>query len=94
MSQSTTAMVDGHDLIFPCPHCGLMIVVACKDLRCRIFRHGTYRQDSEDAPQQLDPHASQQACRQAAGSVYGCTGPFRLVKGADGTWRAEVCGYI
>jgi hypothetical protein len=82
------AVVDGADLIFPCPHCGLMIVVARRDLRCRIFRHGVGRDQAA-----LPPHSSREVCERLAGDMYGCTGPFRLVE-RGGRWYPEVCDYI
>ena len=81
-------------LIVNCPHCGDPIYINRRDFRCHIFRHGVYRNNLR----QIDPHLNKEGCLELVrkGLIYGCAGPFRLVKNVDGdvNYRAEVCGYI
>ena len=83
------ATEDGDTLIFPCPHCGLYILVPKQELRCKIFRHGAHKRDQEPLP----PHSSQEDCERLAGDMYGCSKPFRIVV-RDGAHYPERCGYL
>jgi len=75
-----------------CPHCGGGVVVAIRELNCRIFRHGictnTFRQ--------MNPHASQQECLRLieTNAVIGCAKPFRIDGDSISTYVAVACEYI
>ena len=72
---------------FPCPHCGLLVMVLDSEIACSIFRHGVYKASGAQVP----PHAPKEMCDSlsAQGLVYGCCGPFRY----DGR-SVEICDYI
>ena len=70
-----------------CPHCGGMVVVAAKDINCKIFRHGVIKATG----QPMDPHTPKKECARLIreGLIYGCAGPFKF----DGV-TTQVCDYI
>ena len=67
------AIEDNEFIIFKCPHeeCQQYIMVAKKELNCKIFRHGVRKQNFE----QMNPHAPKNECDTLvrSNSVYGCT---------------------
>lgn len=80
--------------IVSCPHCGGQIEIV--EINCAIFRHAYFKKNMEQIP----PHAPKEECDElvAQGKIFGCGGPFRLVKadlnGNNGSWHAEACDYI
>ena len=79
-------------IIINCPHCQTPIYINHQDFRCHIFRHGVYRSNLK----QIDPHMKRQNCLDIVnkGIIYGCAGPFKLLKTEDNNYRAEICDYI
>lgn len=73
-----------------CPHCKDYIFILLKELNCRIFRHGVYKNNF----QQIDPHMKKEECDQLKEKnlIYGCGKPFKI--NFDGFWYAEICDYI
>ena len=71
-----------------CPHCGGLIVVAARDMNCRIFRHAVFKATLEP----ISPHAPRAVCESlvAAGTVLGCGKPFRITPANV----AVACDYI
>lgn len=86
------AIEDNEFIIFKCPHeeCQQYIMVAKKELNCKIFRHGVRKQNFE----QINPHAPKNECDTLirSNSVYGCGCPFEIVKIA-GKYYPKVCEY-
>ena len=78
-------------LIFECPHCGQLIVVAENELRCKIFRCGVHVKTG--AP--INPHLSEPECTslRETGQAFGCCRPFLYVDNVDKPY-VEECGYI
>lgn len=68
--------VDGHVLIFKCPHCYDFIMVRTTEVNCTIFRHAVFK--GTDQP--VSPHLPEEQCELLVenDSVYGCCKPFRL----------------
>ena len=74
--------------IVECPHCNMGIVVDA--LNCGVFRCGVWK----DTGLQINPHMSEDECRDAIGNVWGCSKPFRIYTDASGVSRTTTCGYI
>jgi hypothetical protein len=95
---------EGGTYMLSCPHCGGGVTVQAEQLNCRIFRHAVLISTGEP----VGAHESKEACERlvAAGLVYGCGRPFRVVEeypadaagggggGGSVALFAEVCGYI
>lgn len=85
---------DASQLVFECPHCDMLILVAVGHVNCKIFRHGILKQSGR----QVNPHLSQVECERMVQNdqVYGCCKPFQLVNCCNlkSGWKAQVCGYI
>lgn len=77
--------------IFACPHCDNMIQVQTKDINCRIFRHGVFKQSQQALP----PHASKEMCDKAVASLclLGCGKPFEMVQTGETSWVVNQCEY-
>ena len=45
-------------IIIKCPHCDSLIYIKKKELNCKIFRHGVYKQSLK----QIDPHMKKIEC--------------------------------
>ncbi len=75
-------------LIIQCPHCHATILIARRDLNCRIFRHGVYKSTGQGIP----PHAPRDECERLVtqGLIYGCGKPFQI----DEKECPVVCDYI
>lgn len=78
------------DLIVQCPHCQDWIAIS--EIRCQIFRHGSYKANGEQIP----PHTPKVECdRLAEGAlINGCGKPFRIVKNENNKNIAVICEYI
>ena len=85
------AIEDGLFLIVQCPHCLQYLIVAKKEVNCKIFRHAVFKTNFK----QIDPHSKKEICDTLAQkqAVYGCSKAFRLVAKADGFYP-EKCDYI
>ena len=70
-------------MLFECPHCGIRIEIV--EINCGIFRCGILK----DTGQQIDPHLSKVECEALAGSIWGCSRPFKYEDGS-----VSVCEYI
>jgi len=70
------------DIYGTCAHCGGSIVVARSEVACKIFRHAVYKADGQPIP----PHSTKNECDRlvAAGLIWGCGGPLRLIDGLGG----------
>ena len=78
-------------IIIECPHCKEHIVVNLKELNCKIFRHGIYKNNGK----QIDPHASKEICDELIKNdvIYGCGKPFQIIEIND-TFEIKKCDYI
>lgn len=78
------------DIVVRCPHC--LDSVLIEKLNCRIFRHGTLKNNGE----QINPHETKDVCDYfvANNMIYGCGKPFKIEQKQDGEFVAIVCGYI
>ena len=78
------------DIVVTCPHC--QIPVEIEQLNCRIFRHGTLKNNG----QQMNPHETKEVCDYFVTNnmIYGCGNPFKIEQNQDGEFVAIVCGYI
>lgn len=78
---------DSNSYSFPCPNCELLVQVRKDEVRCKIFRHGYYKQSMKGIP----PHAPKEVCDQLVkeDKIYGCGKPFWF----DGK-ELKKCGYI
>lgn len=78
---------DSDIFYFECPHCSLLCQVPRSEIRCTIFRHAVFKNNSRF----VDPHASKEKCEEWLKNdlVYGCAKPFKF----DGI-NVEICGYI
>jgi hypothetical protein len=72
---------------FECPHCGISIEVKIKELNCRIFRCGQFK----DSGKQIPPHSSKKVCDNLAKNnlIYGCGKPFNIIEKI-----IKICDYI
>jgi hypothetical protein len=77
-------------IIIECPHCKDNLIVNLKELNCKIFRHGTYK----DSYKQIDPHLDKENCDRLFnnGEIYGCAKPFELIEQND-TYVPIKCEY-
>lgn len=73
-----------------CPHCKEYIFILLKELNCKIFRHGVYKNNFK----QIDPHMKKEECDKLKEKdlIYGCGKPFEVC--FNGFWCAENCDYI
>jgi hypothetical protein len=73
--------------IIECPHCQMCIQIYKKDINCKIFRHGVYKNNNKP----IGPHASKSECENLIKEnlIYGCGKPFKF----DGK-KIEICDYI
>lgn len=78
-------------LYFTCPHCSQYVEVKKKELNCRIFRHGCFK----DSFVQIPPHLCKTECDRLANEqlIYGCGKPFEVVGDTDETMEAVICDY-
>ena len=77
-------------IIIECPHCKDHIIVNLKELNCKIFRHGTYK----DSYKQIDPHLDKIMCDKLFnnGEIYGCGKPFELIQ-ENNSFISITCDY-
>ena len=77
-------------IVIECPHCKDHIVVNLKELNCKIFRHGTYK----NSYKQIDPHLDKENCDKLFNNseIYGCGKPFELIE-ENNTFLAIICDY-
>jgi hypothetical protein len=66
---------------FNCPKCNIQIEVLIKELNCRIFRCGAYKETLEP----INPHASLEECNNLLKNdlIYGCTQPFKILQNME-----------
>ena len=78
-------------ILLKCPHCNEYILTYKKDINCKIYRHGVYKNNNK----QIDPHSSKEICDKLfkEGKIYGCGKPFKLIKKND-LYEAIKCDYI
>jgi hypothetical protein len=72
---------------FKCPNCSTYIVVFLRELNCKIFRCGVYKNNNEP----INPHTSKELCDKLKNEdlIYGCSKPF-IVREK----HVEKCDYI
>lgn len=63
-------------IVVSCPHCNDKILIYIKELNCRIFRHGIYKNNYEQIP----PHLEKDKCIQLKNDdlIIGCGKPFMI----------------
>jgi len=78
---------------FQCPHCQGGVQVLQKEVACKNFRHGSYKQPENP---QIPPHLPQAQCEAlvASGQINGCGKPFLFVYGPHGKHYVKKCGYF
>jgi len=76
---------------FKCPHCRGGVEVLKKDIRCTIFRHGTYINGSQMNPHEKKIKCDKLACHEM---IYGCGRPFKLHIMRNDVIVIAKCGYI
>ena len=86
--------MDNH-IVLLCPHCDEYILIFLKELNCRIFRHGVYK----DTLQQIDPHTPKEICDKLLEKklIYGCGSPCKIIdenNNNEKIYKAIVCDYI
>ena len=87
--------MDNH-IILECPHCNEYILIFLKELNCRIFRHGVYK----NICQQIDPHMPKEICDQLfeQNLIYGCGKPFQVIDDNNvnniKSYKAIICDYL
>lgn len=61
------------------------------EVNCAVFRHGAYRAGGMN----IDPHAPKATVDAllAAGAIFGCGAPFRLLAARGGIGVVEACGF-
>jgi len=82
-------------LIISCPHCQHSVQLFQRDFKCKIYRHGVYK----DTYQQIPPHLHKEECDRLVQEnlIYGCGKPFQLISKQENNvtyWSAIKCGYI
>ena len=79
------------DIVLPCPHCDMMILLNENDINCAIYRHAVYRSTFL----QIDPHTPLSDCDRLYrdGLIYGCGKPFIVLK-INGIYSVSSCDYI
>ena len=75
-----------------CPHCKGDVGVLYKQVNCKIFRHGIFRENGR----QIDPHLSKEKCDDLhiKNKIWGCGKPFRITQDASNCYYAVICDYI
>lgn len=83
-------MEDNYNIV-NCPHCELPIQLYFKELNCKIFRHGIYK----NTLKQIDPHLNKKQCEKLVENklIYGCGKPFRI-NIINNKMMIEKCEYI
>jgi hypothetical protein len=83
--------MDDSYIIVTCPHCLCNIQIYEKEINCKIFRHGVYK----DSYNQLLPHETKKECDKLFNEqkIIGCGKPFKLINQKN-NWIAEICDYI
>ena len=78
-------------IVVKCPHCDSFIFIFKKELNCKIFRHGVYK----DTLKQINPHMNKVDCDNLVknSEILGCAKPFTIVF-AHEKYHAEKCDYI
>jgi hypothetical protein len=78
-------------IVVKCPHCDSLIYIKKKELNCKIFRHGVYKQSLK----QMDPHMKKIECDNLVKKelIYGCGKPFKIVI-ENNNYHVKKCGYI
>ena len=93
MAMSKRNKVSEYDDVFRfvCPHCSIDIEVQKKQLNCKIFRCGVFKNNGKH----INPHTNKLECERLLNEqlVYGCTRPFRFVNDQQQNY-VEPCGYI
>lgn len=86
MNKDTDSKNKNDFYFFTCPHCQGGVQVLKKDINCKIFRHGIYK----DSNQIINPHASKVVCDELIlnNKIYGCGRPIYF----DGL-NVTVCDY-
>ena len=83
--------MDDNYIIIQCPHCKDYILVFKKELNCKIFRHGIYK----DTMKQINPHLKKDECDKLINQnlIIGCGKPFQIIE-ENGSFKSIICDYI
>ena len=83
--------MDDNYIIVQCPHCKDYILVFKKELNCKIFRHGIFK----DTMKQIDPHLKKDECDRLVSQnlIIGCGKPFQIIED-NGSFKTIICDYI
>ena len=83
--------MDDNYIIVQCPHCKDYILVFKKELNCKIFRHGIFK----DTMKQIDPHLKKDECDRLVTQnlIIGCGKPFQIIED-NGSFKTIICDYI
>lgn len=83
--------MDDNYIIIQCPHCKDYILVFKKELNCKIFRHGIYK----DTMKQINPHLKKDECDKLINQnlIIGCGKPFQIIE-ENGSFKPIICDYI
>jgi hypothetical protein len=82
-------------IVLACPHCHEYVLIYLKELNCRIFRHGVYK----ETLQQIDPHMSKDMCNQLLEKnlIHGCGKPFQVIEKKINNkteYNSIICDYL
>ena len=77
--------------IFVCPHCNQEVIVNKRELNCKIFRHGVYKNNYNP----INPHSTYEECKRLIDNdlILGCGRPFQVVF-INNKYVAQICDYI
>lgn len=77
--------------ILKCPHCEDLLMIYKNEINCKIFRHGTFKNNV-----QINPHESKTLCDNYINEnlIYGCGKPFKIIIKDDENVELEKCDYI
>jgi len=83
--------IDNGVLIYPCPHCDLLITTHINEIACAIFRHGF----NIKTQTQISPHESKEQCdaHSANPDIVGCCKPYQIIKNQS-EYIVKICDYI
>ena len=79
-------------IIIQCIHCNEFIFIYIKDINCKIFRHGVYK----NTLQNIEPHLDKKNCELLISKdlIFGCGKPFKLIENDKNEYKPVLCDYI
>jgi len=78
-------------ILVECPHCKLYIQILIKEFNCKIFRHGTLKNNHK----QINPHLPKNRCDYLIKNnlIFGCGKPYKIIE-KNKKWVAIKCDYL